>query len=183
MLDEKKVKSFEEKSGIEWSTINTELLKIKDEGHANLAKKALEILNKKSNMENKEWWAQNVAVIFEKANNLRVTGQTCNGDFQVSVSKTVNVSMDEALSLWIKNVEGKYEFNGVKIISKARISQSQKWRYWKIDLEDKSTINVNITEKVENEKSSISINHDKIQNFSDIEIYRSFWKTFLKTIK
>lgn len=89
--------------------------------------------------------------------------------------------MDEALEKWVKSLDGMTEFDGVKITSEPSISQTEKWRYWRCGLEDKSAISVNIQTKAEGEKSSLAINHDKIQEAGDLEKWRKYWKTFAIT--
>ena len=127
------------------------------------------------------WWSQGVTVAYEKHIGRRISGQTCDGDFQVTVSKTVAGNMDEALEKWVKSLDGMTEFDGVKITSEPSISQTEKWRYWRCGLEDKSAISVNIQTKTGGEKSSLAINHDNIQEAGDLEKWRKYWKTFAIT--
>ncbi|NCB84376.1 MAG: hypothetical protein EOM44_07740 [Bacteroidia bacterium] len=94
------------------------------------------------------------------------------------MSKTVAGNMDDALKKWVKSLDGMTEFDGVKITSEPSISQTEKWRYWRCGLEDKSAISVNIQTKTGGEKSSLAINHDKIQEAGDLEKWRAFWKSF-----
>lgn len=47
-----------------------------------------------------EWWAQMVSVGYERARGLRELNQSCNGEFQASVSKTLPVSLDAAFAAW-----------------------------------------------------------------------------------
>ncbi|NLO71258.1 MAG: hypothetical protein GX102_10065 [Porphyromonadaceae bacterium] len=125
-----------------------------------------------------EWWSQGVTVAYEQHIGRRIPGQTCDGDFQVTVSKTILGNMDEALEKWVKKVEGITEFDGVKITREPAISQTEKWRYWRCGLEDKSKISVNIQTKPGGVKSSLAINHDKIQEAGGVEKWRAFWKAF-----
>lgn len=124
------------------------------------------------------WWSQGVAVAYEQYIGRRLPGQTCDGLYQVTVSKTIAGNMDSALALWQERVDGLTEFNGVKITREPAVSQTEKWRYWRCGLEDKSTISVNIQNKPGIEKSSLAINHDKIQQAEDMERWRAFWKAF-----
>ena len=124
------------------------------------------------------WWSQGITVAYEQHTGRRLPGQTCDGNFQVTVSKTVAGNMDTALEKWVKRVEGITEFGGVKIIREPSISQTEKWRYWRCGLEDKSTISVNIQNKPGGGKSILAINHDKIQQAADLENWRTYWKAF-----
>lgn len=125
-----------------------------------------------------EWWSQGVTVAYEQHIGRRIPGQTCDGDFQVTVSKTILGNMDDVLAKWVAKVEGVTHFDGVKITREPSVSQTEKWRYWRCGLEDKSSISVNIQTKASGKKSSLAINHDKIQEAGDIERWRSFWKAF-----
>ncbi len=124
------------------------------------------------------WWSQGITVAYEQYIGRRLPGQTCDGDFQVTVSKTIAGDMDEALTRWVKSTEGITEFDGAKIIREPVISQTEKWRYWRCGLDDKSTISVNIQNKPGGEKSILAINHDKIQISEDVDKWRAFWKAF-----
>lgn len=124
------------------------------------------------------WWSQGVTVTYEQHIGRRLPGQTCDGDFQVTVSKTVVGNMNDTLAKWTASVEGITQFDGVKITRIPTTSQTEKWRYWRCGLEDESSISVNIQNKPGNEKSILAINHNKIQRFEDLERWRSFWKAF-----
>lgn len=89
--------------------------------------------------------------------------------------------MDDALKKWVKSLDGMTEFDGVKITSEPSISQTEKWRYWRCGLEDKSAISVNIQTKTGGEKSSLAINRDNIQEAGDLDKWRKYWKTFAIT--
>ena len=84
--------------------------------------------------------------------------------------------MDDALKKWVKSLDGMTVFDGVKITSEPSISQTEKWRYWRCGLEDKSAISVNIQTKAEGEKSSLAINHDNIQEAGDLKSGESIGK-------
>lgn len=124
-----------------------------------------------------EWWSQGVTIAYEQHLRRRKPGQTCNGDFQVTVSKTVAGNMDEALAKWLETVKDSSEFNGMKITRAGNVSQTKKWRYWRCGLEDGSAVSVNIQTKPSADKSMLAINHDKLQNGEDVERWRTYWKT------
>lgn len=125
-----------------------------------------------------EWWSQGVTVAYEQYIGRRKPGQTCHGDFQITVSKTVKGTMDEVLGKWEKTIQDIIQFDGVKITRAGSSSQTAKWRYWRCGLEDGSTVNVNIQTKQGGEKSSLAINHDKLNSAEDAERWRSYWKSF-----
>jgi hypothetical protein len=49
------------------------------------------------------WWAQMVSVGYERVRGLRAMNQSCNGDFQASVSRTLVGSLEKVYSAWEEN--------------------------------------------------------------------------------
>lgn len=125
------------------------------------------------------WWAQMLTVEFERAAGKRQVGQTCYGDFQVTVTKTVSGSLDQALKVWRKMAAGHTGFNGVSFEDKPSVSKSEKWRYWRVPLSDGSRVAAVIGIRAPG-KTTIAINHEKIQTKDSADAWRTFWKTFLQ---
>lgn len=125
------------------------------------------------------WWAQTVTVAYEQHIGRRVPGQDCEGEFSVSVSKTLHESMDDALNCWLGAVNGHEEFSEIPLADEPDISKTDKWRYWRARLDDGSRPSVHIYEK-EPGKSSLTILHEKLESPDQIEHWRAYWKQFLK---
>lgn len=125
------------------------------------------------------WWAQMLTVQYEQAIGRRVPGQDCSGRFSVSVSKTLAGSLDDALAFWQQLVANVDEFSGVAISGNPTVSQTEKWRYWRCNLADGSRVNVNISQKA-SDKTSLSIQHEKLESTEQVEHWRSYWKAYLK---
>lgn len=125
------------------------------------------------------WWAQMLTVAYEQHIGRRVPGQDCNGVFTLSVTKTLSGSMDDALAWWLDLVDGRNEFSDVAVTRGPDISETDKWRYWRIGLGDGSRVNVNIYQK-DADKASLGIQHDKLESQEQIEHWRAFWKAYLK---
>ncbi|HZN62243.1 MAG TPA: hypothetical protein VFC90_07535 [Planctomycetota bacterium] len=56
------------------------------------------------------WWAQMVTGAYERARGKRVKNQTCDGDFQVGVSRAINVGVDKVVAAlsdrqWLRDVD------------------------------------------------------------------------------
>lgn len=183
MNEPKNKKALETGSGVVWSEWLEFLEPYKDLNHTEMVKKVHPHIVKTGKSKSPEWWAQGVTVAYEQHIGRRQIGQTCDGDFSVTVSKTVMGDMDTALAAWIEKVGNAHEFDGVKIVGKPRTSESEKWRYWRVDLENGSKISVNIQTKPAGDKSSLAINHDKLQHAKDVEFWRAFWKSFLENAK
>ncbi len=174
------VKALETGSCITWdewlaylSTMNA-----KEMSHHEIASKVLEKIVEKGKSKSPEWWSHGVALAYEKHIGKRKERQTCDGSFSVTVSKTVDGDMNFALNTWQKRVKGVSDFNGVKIQSQPSVSETEKWRYWRCRLEDKSEISVNIRNKPNGVKSTLAINHDNLQDEDAPEKWRDFWKSF-----
>ncbi len=130
------------------------------------------------------WWAQTITVEFERKIGRRELGQTCDGDYQASVSKTLPGTMDDALKKWQKYVKSKKDLCGVKFSTKPNASKTDKWRYWRVDLADGTKITVIFGNKGSG-KAHLAVNHEKLPNAKAVAHWKSYWKEFLKglTIK
>src|SRR5699024_7577437 len=113
--------------------------------HTEIAQKALELMPDAT--DNKEWWVQGVAVAFEQQAGLRQPGQSSDGDFKFSVSKTFAGDKDAALQAWLDEFGDRTEFNGVEIEGSASTSSTDKWRYLRIKLVDVTRYSVIIDHK------------------------------------
>lgn len=174
------IKALETGSGIPWSewVVYFESINADELNHTEMAAKALDKILETGKSKSPEWWAQGVTVAYEQHIGRRKPGQTCDGKFSVTVSKTIDGDMDAALEKWEKRVEGITEFNNIKMGRKPSVSQTEKWRYWRCGMEDGSAISVNIQNKPNGVKSTLAINHDKLNNAEDVEKWRAFWKSF-----
>lgn len=183
MSENPKIRQVENGTKISWDRWLKLLENYKYINHTDLAIEALRIINEEGNSDNPEWWAQSVAVTYEQEAGIRIVGQRCDGDFSTSTSKTLIGDMDSTLEHWVNYVVDTREFKGISAEDSPRISKSEKWRYWKINLSDGSMLNVNIQNKAGGEKSTLSINHDKISTEEERNSWKEYWKEFLKEIK
>ena len=147
--------------------------------HRDIAKQALKLMPE--SVEQKEWWAQGVAIAYEQHAGLRVPGQTSTGSFQTSTSKTFPGDKDAALKAWLDLVSTRTEFNGIDIVEAASTSETAKWRYWRVQLVDGSRVNVDISDKPHG-KASIAVEHTKLSSSDDIETWRPYWKELLSKL-
>lgn len=129
-------------------------------------------------VERREWWAQGTAIAYEQHAGLRVPGQSCDGDFQFSTSRTIAGDMDAALTAWLAVVDAREEFGGVPVEDEPSVSSTEKWRYWRIPLADGTRVSVNISEK-SGGKSTVSVNHTKLDSAEAIEFWRPLWRALL----
>lgn len=144
--------------------------------HTEIARKTLEHMPE--DVERREWWAQGTAIAYEQHAGLRVPGQSCDGDFQLSASRTVTGDKDLALAAWMDVVGGREEFGGIPIDAPATTSSSEKWRYWRVPLADGTRVAVNISDKPGG-KASVGLAHTKLDSAEAIEFWRPLWKQIL----
>lgn len=131
-----------------------------------------------------DWWAQSVAVAYEQHIGRREVGQSCAGDFGVSASRTIDGDMDTVRERWDRfmSVDRRQQCG----LSEGRLTDSEKWRYWRCDAEDGSTLSVNITAKPSRTevgthcaRSSLAIAHKGIATGRERDIWKSMWKSTL----
>jgi len=127
------------------------------------------------------WWAQTIAVAYEQHIERRKPGQASDGKYQVSVSKTVEGTLDEALDKWLAVVAGRKDFSRVPITRRRTSLGSGKFRYWRCGLIDGSRVSVGVSRK-EPGKAVIAIGHENLTSLKQINHWRSFWKSLLATV-
>ncbi|MDV8001459.1 hypothetical protein [Rhodococcus sp. IEGM 1408] len=149
-------------------------------GHTAIARLTLEHMP--AQVERAEWWAQGTAVAYEQHAGLRVPGQSCDGDFQLSASRTVIGDKDAALQAWVALVGSREEFGGVPVEAPAATSSSEKWRYWRVPLADGTRVAVNFSDKAGG-KCSIGLGHTKLDSAEAIDFWRPVWKELLGQLR
>jgi hypothetical protein len=70
-------------------------------------------------------------------------------------------------------------FSGIPITRGPEMSRTEKWRYWRCGLADRSRIIVNFSAKLDG-RTVISIQHENLESSEQTELWRRFWKDFLK---
>lgn len=124
------------------------------------------------------WWCQMLTVKFEQEIGRREAGQRNSGEYEVSVSKTIPGTIDQARDAWSKQTGSQKHFNGVAVDGAATLSQTDTWRYWKLNLKDGTRINVNFSEKGEG-KVLLQLTHMKLADEKTAEAWREYWKGVL----
>lgn len=150
-----------------------------DAGHSRIAEIALAAMG--GDVENPEWWAQSVAVAYEQHTGRRVKGQTHDGWFQVSATRTLPGSMDDAFRRWQSAAEDLTEIDGTPIVDGPRTTGTEKRRHWRIGLADGSRAAVSAEAKGP-EKAVLSATHTKLSSSEEVERRRAAWKELLKTL-
>lgn len=180
-------KALETGSGIAWSEWLTILEPHRDLSHPDMAKVALATIVERGTSKSPEWWAQGVTVAFEQHIGRRKVGERCDGSFSVTVSKTFTGDMDDVLQKWVDATAGLTELVGIPIVGDARVSLTEKWRYWRCKLADGSSVAVNIQTKTNTsstsvKKSALAINHDKVPDADSVEPLQAAWRAFVNEV-
>lgn len=126
------------------------------------------------------WWSQMVTVGYERMIGRRAVGQRCDGDYAASASRTLPGGMDAAMARWRTAVEGCVEFAGALATDEPRVSETEKWRYWRVDLDDGSRVTVMASDKADG-KALLAVNHDKLADGEAAAAAKAFWKALLGT--
>ncbi len=127
------------------------------------------------------WWTQMVVVEYERHIGRRAAGQQEGGEWNASCSKSFSLDIDQALALWLTAVDAIQNFNGNVLNSDPRLSSSAKWRYWRADFSDGSSVSVNIGSKGES-KSTVAVDHGKIGDDSSAACWKEFWRNVLNSL-
>lgn len=146
--------------------------------HAAIAK--LVLPHVPASVENPEWWAQRITVDFEKHIGRRVTGQSCDGDFTASASKTISGDMDSALEKWEEFAAA--GLAPAHVIDGPTVSRTEKWRYWRVQVADpqgqRSKVDVLFNNKTP-DKATVAINHTKLATEQDRDMWKAEWRRLL----
>lgn len=166
-------KAIERSTGDTW---NTWLERLKAMGASELSHK--EIASKLvTDYQVAGWWAQSLTVRYEQTIGRRKPGQSNAGDFSVSVSKTLDGTMDEGLHWWLKKVQSRTDFNGVPILTSST-TETEKWRNYRVALKDGSRVVVGIYAKTPS-KAGFGLQHDKLSSAEAAEAWRAYWKSLI----
>lgn len=127
-----------------------------------------------------DWWAQGVAVAYEQLIGRRVEGQSRDGDFAASASRTVPGDMDAVLAAWdaFLTPRRRDELG----LAEPSVTGTAAWRYWRAAVSDGSRLSVNITAKDgagDSARSVIAIEHKGIATAEGRESWRTAWKAVL----
>jgi hypothetical protein len=127
------------------------------------------------------WWQQMVTVGYERMTGKRAAGQRCDGAFTANASRTVAGDKDEALAKWLAVVDGMSEFAGVFAEAEPRQTRSEKWRYWRIALEDGSKVTVMCSDKAGG-KAVVAVDHERLADQETAARAKLYWKSLLAAL-
>jgi hypothetical protein len=133
------------------------------------------------------WYAQGITLAFERARGLRVPNQTCDGTFQVSVSKTVSSAVAEVVdalksadrrALWLQGADRELvnalgaAFKGPKPREVKTKGDNYAWLRFRWD---KSTVTIYVNGKPNGRTSVVADNID-LTGTEQVEQRRAQWR-------
>ena len=119
-----------------------------------------------------QWWAQGVTVAYEQLIGRRVVGQSRDGDFAASASRTLDGAPGEVRERWHAFMtEARRDALGLEEPS---LSDTATWRYWRAGLADGSRVSVNITAK-DPGRSTLGIEHKGIGTAEERAAWKDAW--------
>lgn len=135
------------------------------------------------------WWAQSIVVEWERSRGVRVEGQSCKGDFQVSCSKTMPGTAADCFAAVVATPflgpahwsEGAaWEHDGARIEVR-RVDPGKMLRWFWQENGTQSTVAVDFWPGSAG-KTQVRFGHSGLQSLEERERFRSLWKTALDAI-
>lgn len=118
------------------------------------------------------WWAQSVAVGYERGRGMRKMHQRRDGSYSVSVSKTFQVG---TLPLFEHFTDSRKRARWLES-GTLRIRTSQPNKSARFDFrDDGSRVHVYLTSK-NPEKTTLTVQHERLEDQDAVEKTRSFWR-------
>ena len=134
----------------------------------------------KGKLDSAGWWAQGVAVAYEQEIGRRRPGQSNDGSFETSVTKTVLGSKEDVLALWVEAHGEAKDFNG-EIVHNVRASVTPVRCYWRCSLGDGSSLSI-ATEQKGPAKAMITATHSKLASEAAKDEWRHYWKELISRL-
>jgi hypothetical protein len=123
------------------------------------------------------WWAQNVAVGYERIKGLRARGQQRDGTYHATKSKTFNVPVDRLFDAWAKADIRRQWLTGASVtVRKATPHKSMR-----LGLGDGSIVAVGFLPKGKT-KSSVAVEHTKLASREAATGVKGFWTERFATL-
>ena len=117
------------------------------------------------------WWTQSVAVGYERARGMRATYQTASG-FQVSVSKTFPIGIQD-VSRMFEDARRRSRWLAAGTLT---LRTSQPGKTARYDFRDGNSRVLASFESKGRGKSTVSIQHERLDSAEAVEEMRAFWK-------
>ncbi|CCG01857.1 hypothetical protein [Blastococcus saxobsidens] len=123
--------------------------------HRAIALKVYEELD--GTMEQAGWWTQSVTVAYEQHVGRRIPGQRSDGTFQLSVSRSTPLGMQDLMDRWQEFAAADEAVHGIVVDGEPRISGTDRRITWRTKARDGSSVVVT-SEPKKNGTASLVVN-------------------------
>jgi hypothetical protein len=124
------------------------------------------------------WWAQTIMVGYERSRGLRAKHQTLTGSFQVSVSKTFPFGVGTLFSAFAEAPQRNRWLDRGTLKSRT----TRKDRSIRFDFRDGTSRVVAYFDPKERNKTTVTVQHEKLPDAAAVEEMRAMWKDRLKRL-
>ena len=125
------------------------------------------------------WWAQMVAVGYEQARGMRQKHEQPEGDFEISVSKTVEIPVAKSFAAWEDSkLRRRWLKDAEFTIRKATPYKSMRITW----VDGKTSVEVNFYPKGDT-KSQVVAQHSKLASAQQAERMKKYWAEQLERLK
>ncbi len=124
------------------------------------------------------WWSQMVTVGYEQARGRREMNMSCRGDFQGSVSRTINAPVGTLYAAW-KDARLRRAWLGSQSFTVRKATENKSLR---ITWPDETHVEVNFYAKAP-DKSQVAVQHGKLAKASDVARVKKLWTAALNKLK
>lgn len=90
-------------------------------------------------MESAAWWSQSIAVAYEHAIGRRIPGQRSDGTFQMSISRSTHLGLEDLMARWVGFATEDSEVQSL-LADAPRTSGTDKRKTWRAPASDGSSI-------------------------------------------
>lgn len=125
------------------------------------------------------WWSQMVTVAYERERGLREVHQKCEGDFEVSVSRTMGVELATLYQAWSQARQRK-RWLGDPDFEVRKATRDKSMRITWVD--GTTHVDVHFYGKGDT-KSQVTVQHRKLMAASDVDVKRAYWAEQLGRLK
>jgi hypothetical protein len=124
------------------------------------------------------WWAQAITVGYERSRGLRAKHQTLGGTFQVSVSKTFPIGVAKLFRAFTEaSLRSRWLERGM-----LKIRTTQRDKTARFDFRDGGSRVVVFFDPKEKNKTTVTIQHEKLPDAAVVEEMRALWRERLKRL-
>jgi hypothetical protein len=124
------------------------------------------------------WWAQAITVGYERSRGLRAKHQTLGGTFQVSVSKTFPIGVAKLFRAFTEaSLRSRWLERGM-----LKIRTTQRVKTARFDFRDGGSRVVVFFDPKKKNKTTVTIQHEKLPDAAVVEEMRALWRERLKRL-